>query len=479
MKITLLELRSLVKNGFHPKILTSTGYEKIIDTYLKFGTGVEILFDDKTVLKAADNHLIMKNSEFIPCVKLNVNDIIENKKIKKIKKIKHQEWIDFTIDAEHESYIHDGITHHNSGKSLIIYLIGSWYKHEKKLIIVPTAGLVSQFESDLRDYGFKGDIVTSIGGLSKDNDIEADFVVTTWQALNSGKAKMPKQWYNQFGCVFGDEAHGSSANSVKEILSNMNNCQYRFGTTGTLSDDGLSNATIEGLFGPQYKSISTEEMIKKNYASKLKIKCLVLKYDTDVIQELRAQFNEIDKTAKSKGSQKYAAEIDLITNNPARNKFIKNLVLSLKGNRLVFFKTIEHGKLLLEMLSEEQDHVYHVDGSVSPAKREQIRKDLEENENCILLGSLGTTSTGVNIKRLHSMIAASPSKSKIKVLQSIGRMLRLHAEKEESGAVLYDIVDNLSAGSFNNYALTHFMDRCKIYDSEGFDYTIYNISLKG
>lgn len=367
----------------------------------------------------------------------------------------------------------------SSGKSLIIYLIGSWYKREKKLIIVPTAGLVGQFEGDLRDYGFTGDISTSIGGLDKSNDIDADFVITTWQSLNNGKSKMPKQWYNQFDVVFGDEAHGSSASCVKEILSNLNFCKYRFGTTGTLSDDGLSNATIEGLFGPQYKSISTEEMIEKKYASKLKIKCLILKYETDVVQDLRATFNEIDKSGKGKGSQKYSAEIDLITNNVARNKFIKNLVLSLKGNRLVFFKTIEHGKLLLEMLSEEQDHVYHVDGSVSPTKREQIRKDLEENENCILLGSLGTTSTGVNIKRLHSMIAASPSKSKIKVLQSIGRMLRLHAEKEESGAVLYDIVDNLSAGSFNNYALNHFMDRCKIYDAEGFDYEIYHIKLKG
>lgn len=366
----------------------------------------------------------------------------------------------------------------SSGKSLIIYLIGSWYKREKKLIIVPTAGLVAQFEGDLRDYGFKGDIVTSVGGLSKDNDIKSDYVITTWQSLNNGKTKMPKQWYSQFDCVFGDEAHGSSAACVKEILSNMNHCQYRFGTTGTLSDDGLSNATIEGLFGPQYRSISTEEMIKKNYASKLKIKCLVLKYETDVIQDLRSKFNEIDKTAKSKGSQKYAAEIELITNNPARNKFLKNLILSLNGNRLVFFKMLEHGRLLLETLSEEQEHVYHIDGSVSATKREQIRKDLEENENCILLGSLGTVSTGVNIKRLHHMIAASPSKSKIKVLQSIGRMLRLHSEKEESGAVLYDIVDDLSAGSFKNYALAHFIDRCKIYDAEAFDYEIYSIKIK-
>lgn len=371
----------------------------------------------------------------------------------------------------------------SSGKSLMIYIIGSWYKDLKKLIIVPTTGLVNQFEDDLRDYGFKGNIITSIGGLNKANNINAEYVITTWQSLNNGKSKMPKSWYEQFDVVFGDEAHGAQAKSMIEILSNMTTTEYRFGTTGTLDDNDLNNLTIEGLFGPQYKSISTDEMIKNKFASKLKIKCLILKYDPDVVADLKKSFKEIEDEAKDKGkknqtgSKKYSAEIDLITNNAQRNKYIKNLTLSLKGNKLVFFKKIEHGHLLLESLSEA-DRVFHIDGSVSPDKREKIRKDIEKYDDCILLGSLGTVSTGVNIKRLHHMIAASPSKSKIKVLQSIGRMLRLHEEKEETGAVLYDIVDDLSTGSFKNYSLLHFLERCKIYDSEKFDYEIYNIRIK-
>jgi len=93
----------------------------------------------------------------------------------------------------------------SSGKSMMIYIISQWYRKKKGLIIVPTIGLVTQMESDFRDYGYTGNIHTSIGGLLKSNDIDADIVITTWQSLNNGKSKMPKPWYQQFGYVFGDE----------------------------------------------------------------------------------------------------------------------------------------------------------------------------------------------------------------------------------------------------------------------------------
>lgn len=366
----------------------------------------------------------------------------------------------------------------SSGKSMMIYLIASWYK-KKTLIIVPTTGLVTQFEGDLRDYGFKGNIVTSIGGLDKSNNINADIVVTTWQSLNNGKTKMPRSWYDQFRVVFGDEAHGYKATCAIEILSNLLHCRYRFGTTGTLDDDQpLNNLTIEGLFGPIYKAISTSDMIDKGYASKLKIKCIILRHNNESIKDVKDLFAEIDadKSAKSKGSQKYAAEMDYLIRHEARNKFIKNLASSLKGNKLVFFKRIEHGEILKELL-QESSNTFHIDGSVSPTKREQIRKQIEEEDNCILVASMNTTATGVSINRLKHMIASSPSKSKIKVLQAIGRMLRLHEEKSEDGATLYDIVDDMSSKSFDNYSLKHFRDRCKIYDSEKFEYTIYQVKL--
>jgi superfamily II DNA or RNA helicase len=175
----------------------------------------------------------------------------------------------------------------------------------------------------------------------------------------------------------------------------------------------------------------------------------------------------------------YHSEVDFLVSHQKRNDFIKNLTLSLKGNRLVFFKLRDHGEAIYSMLQDcGVEHVFHIDGTVDVDSREDIRKTIETKNDSILVASLGTTSTGTNIKRLHHMIAASPSKSKIKVLQSIGRMLRLHEEKEEKGAILYDIVDDLTHGKKQNFTLKHFIERCKIYDQEQFEYQIYNVALK-
>jgi len=353
----------------------------------------------------------------------------------------------------------------SSGKSLIIYLISSWYKKHKKLIIVPTIQLVNQMEGDFRDYGFKGKIHKSTDKLSKEDNINAEVVITTWQSLNNGKTKMPPAWYQQFGVVFGDEAHGAKAASMVEIMCNLKECRYRFGTTGTLDDQPLNQATIEGVFGPQYSSITTKDMIDRGFASKLKIKCIVLRYSKAECQLVKGM--------------DYHSEVDFLVNHENRNEFIKNLTLSLKGNRLVFFRLRDHGEKIYSLLSEVRpDNVFHIDGTVDVDSREDIRKSIELNDDAILVASLGTTSTGTNIKRLHHMIAASPSKSKIKVLQSIGRMLRLHKEKDEKGAILYDIVDDLSVGKKQNFTLKHFIERCGIYDQEQFEYQIYNVGIK-
>ena len=358
----------------------------------------------------------------------------------------------------------------SSGKSFMIYAISQWYK-KKTLVIVPTTGLVSQMKSDIESYGFKGEIHVSTDGLLKDNDIPADMVITTWQSLDNGKKKMPKQWFDQFKVVFGDEAHGAKATTLIKIFTAMENTPYRFGTTGTLPPNSLAIHTIEGLFGPQYQSTTTRELIDQGYASELKIKCIVMKYP----EEVRKEFH---KGTPIKGSTKrkyktYQEEIDFIVGYEPRNQFIKNLTLSLEGNKLVFFRLQDHGAILLAQF-DGLANVFYIDGTIKD--RESIRKAIEDEENAILLASLGTTSTGVSINKLHHMIATHPSKAKIKLLQSIGRMLRQHEDKVE--AVMYDLVDDISYGVKKNFTLKHFEERADIYDAEQFEYKIYNVRLK-
>ena len=364
----------------------------------------------------------------------------------------------------------------SSGKSFMIYVLSRWYKQHKKLIIVPTIGLVTQMESDFREYGYKGKIHTSIGGLSKDCDIDAEMVITTWQSLNNGKTKMSKQWYQQFGMVVGDEAHGAKAKSLVDILSSLVNCTYRFGTTGTLDGNPLNETTIEGLFGPRYQAVTTKELMDQGYVSKLKIKCIVLKYPEEVCKANKKKRDDITKAfgPAQRAAKYYASEIDLITTDQSRMNYIKKLILKLDGNKLVFFRLRDHGNELTRVLEESSpNNVFYIDGGVKD--RERIRKAIEDEENAILVASLGTTSTGTSIKKLHHMIAAAPQKSKTKVPQSIGRMLRLHKQKET--AYLWDIVDDLSYKSYENYALQHFKERVKMYDADKFDYDIIVIQL--
>ena len=364
----------------------------------------------------------------------------------------------------------------SSGKSFMIYVLSRWYKEQKKLIIVPTVGLVTQMESDFREYGYKGKIHTSIGGISKGNDIDAEMVITTWQSLNNGKTKMPKTWYQQFGMVVGDEAHGAKAKSLVDILGNLTHCNYRFGTTGTLDGNPLNETTIEGLFGPRYQAVTTKELMDQGYVAKLKIKCIILKYPEDVCKTNKRLKDDITKNVPParRAAKYYTSEIDLITSNEKRMNYIKGLILKLEGNKLVFFRKISHGNELTRILQESSpDNVFYIDGGVSD--RERIRKAIEEEENAILVASLGTTSTGTSIKKLHHMIATAPQKSKTKVPQSIGRMLRLHKQKET--AYLWDIVDDLSYKSYKNYALLHFEERVKMYDADKFDYDIIVVQL--
>ena len=349
-----------------------------------------------------------------------------------------------------------------SGKSFIIYLLTRWHmaQDRRTLIVVPTTSLVHQMASDFVEYNNNKplDIHKIMAGVDK--DINSKIVITTWQSIY----KLKKSWFDSFDVVIGDEAHLFKAKSLTSILSKMEQCRYRYGFTGTLDGTQTHKLVLEGLFGPVKKVVTTSELMDQDVLSELEIKCIVLEYP----KELR----------KLIAGKSYQDEIDFIVTNESRNKFIRNLAWSLKGNTLILFQFVEkHGKLLYPMLQSENREVHFVYGGVDSNERENIRKLVEGSSNAIILASYGTYSTGINIRNLHNIVFASPSKSRIRNLQSIGRGLRKHESKDR--AVLYDIVDDLSRGRSKNFALKHFLERVDIYSKEGFAFKLYNVELKG
>ena len=349
-----------------------------------------------------------------------------------------------------------------SGKSLIIYLITRWF-NSKTLLIVPTTSLVHQMYTDFESYGYdsKTHCHRIYSGQEKWPDHDPKVVITTWQSIY----KLDKSWFDQFDVVIGDEAHLFKAKSLTSIMEQLEDCKYRFGFTGTLDGAQTHKLVLEGLFGPVKKVTTTKELIDQKHLSEFKIKSIVLKYS--------------DEDRKAMVKKKYQEEMDFIVGNTKRNRFIRNLVASLEGNTLLLFQYIEkHGNILYTDLQAEFKNrpIYYVHGGVEGEDREDIRKLVEMDQNAVIIASYGTFSTGVNIKNLHNIIFASPSKSRIRNLQSIGRGLRLGDNK--TNCTLFDIADDLSWQSKKNYTLEHFIERMKIYNEERFNVKIYTVKLK-
>ena len=345
-----------------------------------------------------------------------------------------------------------------SGKSLMIYSLVRFHVNVNRqvLIVVPTTSLVEQMYKDFEEYGWKASSYCHKIYGGEEKYTEHPVTITTWQSIY----KEPRKWFERYDVIIGDEAHLFKAKSLTRLMSKLHDCKYRYGFTGTLDGTNVNQLVLEGVFGRCSKVTKTESLMKKGHLAKLKINIILLKH-------------------KEKIFEGYQEEIEYLTEHENRNKFIRNLASDLKGNTLVLFNYVEkHGVPLYEMINTYTDKsVYLVHGGVETEDREDIRFLVERSVDggCIIVASLGTFSTGINIKNLHNVIFASPSKSRIRNLQSIGRVLRKGENK--SKATLYDIADDISTDTGKNYTLRHLYERIKIYKEENFKYEIVEVTL--
>jgi superfamily II DNA or RNA helicase len=222
---------------------------------------------------------------------------------------------------------------------------------------------------------------------------------------------------------------------------------------------------LEGLFGPVHRVTTTHELQENDTLSKLSIDIILLKY--------------AEEYCKLTEGRSYQDEIDFIVSYEKRNNFIANLAISQTGNTLVLFNLVDrHGKVLRDIIEnklKKGQKLFYVSGETNTADREHIRNIVDGHRNAIIVASLGTFSTGINIRNLHNIIFASPSKSQIRVLQSIGRGLR--KSDDGSDARLFDIADDLHYKAKKNFTLLHVGERIKIYTSEKFPYKITQVDI--
>ena len=378
---------------------------------------------------------------------------------------------DYQIDAVYNA-LHNNrsliLSPTSSGKSLIIYnILRHHLTHGRRcVVVVPSTQLVEQLYSDFEDYSSRNGFQVSdhmqrlYSGFSK--QFTTEVLITTWQSV----VNMPKPFFKQFDVVIGDEAHTFKAVSMISIMENLTDVKYRIGTTGTLDGSKVNKLVLEGVFGREYVVITTRELMDAGKVVDLKISCLVLKYDKETREALK--------------NYDYKEEILWLVTNPERNRFIRNLTISTTGNTLVLFQYVEkHGKKLYEIIQAkvpEDRKVFFIHGGIDTKVREHIRKICEIETKAIIVASYGVFSTGINMPSIENIVFASPYKSKIKVLQSIGRGLRLKDGKTQ--CKLFDLADDLSYKSHKNHTLNHAAERYRIYMSEEFSVKLVNVEIK-
>jgi len=351
-----------------------------------------------------------------------------------------------------------------SGKSYLISLILSCLRRlhdvQNSIIIVPRIQLVEQFRQELIAAGFdSNDIGMFYGGIHQET---RPILVSTWQSLNGRKNK----WLKEKECVFVDEAHQVKAKVLRGVLESISAAKFRYGVTGTLPDVEADKYLILGLTGPIIDIEKTASLINEGYLSDVKVIVVNIKYSSNDSLNLK----KIKKDAP--GNKAYALEQKFIEEHPIRNKLIKKLIVphcSRGENSLILVEKLDHGRKLMESLTEAGIECDFVHGAMPVSTREKIRLGMESSTGRVIVATYGVYQLGINIRKLHVILFAMAGKSKIRTLQSIGRGLRTHKSKKQ--VIIYDLADLLP------YAQKRITARVEYYIQNDFDITNSEVTL--
>lgn len=276
---------------------------------------------------------------------------------------------------------------------------------------------------------------------------KSPITISTWQSQSHKHRFLPN-----YDCLIIDEVHLARALEVNTIAKKCIHARYRLGFTGTLPNEKLDLLNIKAYIGPILKEYGSGQLSEEGYISKCNINILNFNYTDD----FSGEYNEIKQQAFQ---------------NKARLKLITDISNDVDSNILILVGLVEkEGNVLLEYLKDKTEKtVIFLNGKSKAEEREYWRVKCEEDKNIILIATYGIASTGMNIPSLKYVLFASPFKSEIRVLQSIGRALRLHSDKV-NGSIIYDIIDNVK------YLDIHGKKRIKYYKTERFNVNEYNIS---
>jgi superfamily II DNA or RNA helicase len=348
------------------------------------------------------------------------------------------------------------------GKTLICATLIESLRHNLNkpnalvLVTVPTLQLVEQTANDFLSYGLTN--VTKWSGNNKP-DPNATIIVAGTQILLSESTDLSK--LSEVEILLMDEVHGlRRGNQLNKVL-NFIETPFKFGFTGTMPSTEIDQWNIIGKIGPITYEQKTDDLKKRNFVSNFKVIILNIKHEILPIVQVSSETPALA----------YQQELEFLMYHERRNDIISNLANKLNQNTLIMVDRIDHGiqiETKLKAICGSERPVYFIRGATEIVEREQIRSFMEDRSDVIIVAVSKIFSTGINIPNLHNIIFASAGKAKIKIMQSIGRALRLHPTKKM--ATIFDIADN------TKYGKIHLSERKKLYNLEKYDYTEKELS---
>jgi superfamily II DNA or RNA helicase len=365
----------------------------------------------------------------------------------------------------------------SAGKTLISFLTVAYLlEHQKAqriLFIVPNVSLVLQASEDFLDYNYRNQADIKVQQIYSGQKIRAgrNVVIGTYQSL----VKKDKAYFAEFDAVIVDETHKAKSASIKTILQKCVNAEYKYGLSGTIPKEGtLDRLTLMAYTGPLITEISANYLQNEGHIAGCKVKIIKMDYAP---QSTKDAFREMSQN-RYESKDVFKFEQNYVINSPGRLNFITNIISRVRGNSLVLFHRIEHGKKIYEKLRQDSDkQVYYVDGGIDQDIREEHKKKMEAGEEVVIVASYGTFSTGISIKKIHNIFFTESFKSEVIIRQSIGRGLRQHSSKDSVNII--DFVDDLSSPDWDNYLMRHSKERQRIYREQKFKYDVKNVDFEG
>ncbi len=319
----------------------------------------------------------------------------------------------------------------------------------RSLVIVPNKSLVEQTEEDYINCGL--DVGVYFGDRKQ---LGKTHTICTWQSLNilekkykDGSAVLSlAEFLEGVSTIIVDEVHQAKAEVLKNLLTrNLRNAPIRWGLTGTVPKEKFEFESIHASLGPVIGSISAKSLQDKGVLSKCHV---------NVVQMI-----------DTVGHSNYQEELKYLVSNPSRIEYIAKLLNTVKqdGNTLILVDRISAGEMLAELIPDST----FVSGSVKVKDRKETYDTIREGTNEVIIATYGVAAVGLNIPRIFNLVLLEPGKSFVRVIQSIGRGVRIAKDK--------DFVQIWDITSTCKFAKRHLTQRKKFYKEAQYPFTIEKV----